>query len=206
MSKILLITDLDNTLYDWVSFFTPSFKGMIDELIALLDVREETLLDEFKAVHQHYGNSEQPFAVLELPSLKQKFPGSSRQEILERIDPALHRFNSTRKQTLALYEGVSETLAELQSLGVKIVGHTEAILANADWRMRSLSIEQFFSRLYTLEGRDTIHIGADSRWIDPPKRFCDGCAATGSKAKSPIAGGHLSKGRFGSRFCILRWR
>jgi hypothetical protein len=55
MSKILLITDLDNTLYDWVSFFTPSFKGMVDELIALLDVREETLLDEFKAVHQHYG-------------------------------------------------------------------------------------------------------------------------------------------------------
>jgi phosphoglycolate phosphatase-like HAD superfamily hydrolase len=116
-------------------------------------------------------NSEQPFAVLELPSLKRKFPGSSRQEILERIDPALHRFNSTRKQTLALYEGVSETLAELQSSGVKIVGHTEAILANAYWRMRSLSIEQFFSRLYTLEGRDTIHIGADSRWIDPPKGF-----------------------------------
>jgi FMN phosphatase YigB (HAD superfamily) len=138
MSCRLLITDLDNTLYDWVSFFTPSFRSMVNELTGLLDVREETLLNEFKAVHQHYGNSEQPFAVLELPSLKRRLSGLSRQEILERIDPALHRFNSTRKQTLALYEGVFETLAELQSSGVKIVGHTEAIFANAYWRMRTL--------------------------------------------------------------------
>jgi FMN phosphatase YigB (HAD superfamily) len=171
MSCRLLITDLDNTLYDWVSFFTPSFRSMVNELTGLLDVREETLLNEFKAVHQHYGNSEQPFAVLELPSLKRRLSGLSRQEILERIDPALHRFNSTRKQTLALYEGVFETLAELQSSGVKIVGHTEAIFANAYWRMRTLSIEQFFTRLYTLEGRDAIHVAPDSRWVDPPDGF-----------------------------------
>jgi phosphoglycolate phosphatase len=171
MRKKLLITDLDNTLYDWVSFFTPSFRSMVEELTTLLDVPEATLLTEFKVVHQRYGNSEQPFAVLELPSLKRKLVGLSRQKILEKIDPALHCFNSRRKQTLALYEGVSETLAELQSSGVKIVGHTEAILANAYWRMRSLSIDRFFSRLYTLEGRDAIHIAPDSRWVDPPSGF-----------------------------------
>lgn len=171
MYQKLLITDLDNTLYDWVSFFAPSFRSMVRELTALLDVREEMLLSEFKAVHQHFGNSEQPFAVLELPSIKQRLGSSSRQEILQRIDPALHRFNSTRKQTLALYEGVSETLAEIQSAGVKIVGHTEAILANAYWRLRSLSVDRFFNRLYTLEGRDAIHVVPDSRWVDPPEGF-----------------------------------
>jgi FMN phosphatase YigB (HAD superfamily) len=166
-----LITDLDNTLYDWVTFFTASFKSMVAELTKLLEVPEETLLNEFKAVHQRYGNSEQPFAVLELPSLQRRFADLSRDEIIKKIDPALHHFNSTRKRTLTLYQGVAETLAELQGAGIRIVGHTEAILANSYWRLRTLGIDGFFSRLYTLEGKDTIHISPESRWIDPPEGF-----------------------------------
>lgn len=171
MHRKLLITDLDNTLYDWVTFFAASFRDMVTGLTVLLQVPEHVILDEFKAVHQRYGNSEQPFAVLELPSLQRRFPNLSRDEVLKQIDPALHRFNSTRKRMLALYQGVAETLAELQHAGVRIVGHTEAILANSYWRLRALSIESYFSRLYTLEGRDVIHISADSRWVDPPEHF-----------------------------------
>jgi FMN phosphatase YigB (HAD superfamily) len=171
MQQKLFITDLDNTLYDWVTFFTSSFQAMVGELTFLLQVPQETILDEFKAVHQHYGNSEQPFAVLELPSLQRRFPELSRDEVLRKIDPALHRFNSTRKRTLTLYQGVAETLAELQYSGVKIVGHIEAIFANSYWRLRALGIESYFSRLYTLEGKGAIHISPDTQWIDPPKGF-----------------------------------
>jgi FMN phosphatase YigB (HAD superfamily) len=171
MPQKLLITDLDNTLYDWVTFFTASFRDMVNELTVVLDAPEQVLLDEFKSVHQRYGNSEQPFAVLELPSLQRKFSHLSRREILSRIDPALHRFNSTRKRTLALYTGAAETLSELRDAGVKIVGHTEAILANSYWRLRTLGVEAYFTRLYTLEGKDAIHISPDSRWVDPPAGF-----------------------------------
>jgi FMN phosphatase YigB (HAD superfamily) len=171
MSQKLLITDLDNTLYDWVTFFTASFRSMVSELTVVLDIPEDVLLEEFKTVHQRYGNSEQPFAVLELPSLKRKFASLSRDEVLNKIDPALHRFNSARKRTLTLYRGVSETLTEIRDAGVKIVGHTEAILANSYWRLRTLGIDGYFSRLYTLEGRDAIHISSESRWIDPPAGF-----------------------------------
>jgi FMN phosphatase YigB (HAD superfamily) len=171
MPEKLLITDLDNTLYDWVSFFSASFQNMVSELTKLLEVSEETVLSEFKVIHRRYGNSEQPFAVLELPSLRRRFPDLSRDEMLEKIDPALHQFNSTRKRMLALYQGVSETLAEIQIGGVKIVGHTEAILANSYWRLRSLGIDRFFSRLYTLEGRQAIHISSENRWTDPPEGF-----------------------------------
>jgi FMN phosphatase YigB (HAD superfamily) len=171
MQHKLLITDLDNTLYDWVSFFTASFRSMVGELTSLLGVPEETILIEFKTIHQRYGNSEQPFAVLELPSLQRKFSGLSRDEVMKRIDPALHRFNSTRKQTLALYQGVAETLGEIQNAGVKIVAHTEAILANSYWRLRALDIARYFNRLYTLEGKEAIHISAESRWTDPPDGF-----------------------------------
>jgi FMN phosphatase YigB (HAD superfamily) len=171
MKQKLLITDLDNTLYDWVTFFALSFRGMVEELTKLLDVTEEQILDEFRAVHQRYGNSEQPFAALELPSLQRKFPRLSRAELARIIDPALHRFNSIRKRTLALYPGTAEALDELTKQGVKIVGHTEAILVNAYWRLRSLGVDRYFSRLYTLEGKESIHISEASRWIDPPPGF-----------------------------------
>ena len=171
MQPKLLITDLDNTLYDWVTFFSAAFRSMVTELTTLLDVPEETILNEFKVIHQRYGNSEQPFAVLELPSLKRRFPDMSRDEVLQKVDPALHRFNSTRKRTLALYPGVAETLAGLKQGGIKIVGHTEAILANSYWRLRALGVEEYFSRLYTLEGRESIHISPETQWVDPPKDF-----------------------------------
>src|SRR6516165_10176422 len=98
MQQKLLISDLDNTLYDWVTFFTASFRSMVTELTLLLQVPEETILDEFKVIHQRYGNSEQPFAILELPCLQRLFPDLSRDELLKKVDPALHRFNSTRKR------------------------------------------------------------------------------------------------------------
>lgn len=171
MKQKILIVDLDNTLYDWVTFFTASFRSMVAELTKLLQVPEETILSEFKAVHQRYGNSEQPFAILELPSLQRQFPDLPRDEVLKKIDPALHRFNSIRRRTLTLYEGVSETLAELQHADVRIVAHTEAILANSYWRLRALGIESYFSRLYTLEGRDAVHVSPNSHWTDPPEGF-----------------------------------
>lgn len=171
MPNKLLITDLDNTLYDWVTFFTQSFRGMAQELNRILDVPEEQLLSEFRALHQSYGNSEQPFAALDLPSLRQKFPGLSRAQLAEKIDAALHRFNSIRKETLRLYPGVADSLKQLSEHGVKIVGHTEAMFANAYWRLRSLGIDGLFMRLYTLEGKDTFHTTGSSRRVDPPTGF-----------------------------------
>ena len=76
-----------------------------------------------------------------------------------------------RKRTLALYPGAAEALAELKQAGVKIVGHAEAILANSYWRLRALGVESYFTRLYTLEGREAIHISPDTRWVDPPDGF-----------------------------------
>jgi|SRR5271165_1547470 len=133
---MLLITDLDNTLYDWVMFFTASFRAMVSSLTTIIDLPEETILEQFKEVHQKYGNSEQPFAVLELRSVQEKFGGLSREQVLKILDPALHKFNSVRKASLTLYPGVRDTLSLLRSRGVKIVGHTESVYTNSYWRLR----------------------------------------------------------------------
>ena len=65
----LLITDLDNTLYDWVSFYSQSFSAMAEELSKEINVPLDILLSEYKVIHQRFGNSEKPFATLELPSV-----------------------------------------------------------------------------------------------------------------------------------------
>lgn len=168
----LVITDLDNTLYDWVSFYAPSFSAMVKELHELIGVDEETLLAEFKVVHQSYGNSEQPFAILELPSVRRTFGDISRGELAHKLHKPLSAFNDARAQYLRLYDSVGETLAELQRRGHIIVGHTEAILVNSYYRMVKLDIAKFFTRLYTLEGRWEKHPEPNRvRKLNPPDDF-----------------------------------
>jgi hypothetical protein len=61
----LVITDLDNTVYDWLTAFVPAFYAMVREAAPLIGVDEEELLDELQAVHRKHGDSEHPFALLE---------------------------------------------------------------------------------------------------------------------------------------------
>jgi FMN phosphatase YigB (HAD superfamily) len=153
----LLITDLDNTLYDWVTFFASAFAAMTKELSRLIEVPEERLLDEFKSIHQYYGNSEQPFAVLELPSVRKRFPDASIEELRVALEPALQVFSAERRRHLHLYPGVGDALAALQKRGVRIVAHTEASTLNAYYRVKYLNIERYIAHLYALGGKVNAH-------------------------------------------------
>ena len=169
----LLITDLDNTLYDWVTFFARSFQAMTESLSCLLSVERSVLFSEFKAIHQEDGSSEVPFAALRLPSVTQRFPGTSRAEVARALQPAFAAFNVNRREHLRLYRGVQETLAQLTANGVIVVGHTEAVAINAYYRVVVLDIEHFFQRLYALEGRVDPHPEPDrpKRLPEPSPEF-----------------------------------
>jgi FMN phosphatase YigB (HAD superfamily) len=169
MNDRLLITDLDNTLYDWVTFFALAFDAMVEALVPLLDIDRYQILAEFKTVHQTLGSSEHPYAVFELPSVKTQFPDASPKELADYLDEPLHRFNSVRKAELRLYPGVAETLAELARRGVVLVGHTEAAAVNAYYRIHKLGISQHFRHLYVLEGPPVRHPEPErQRELEPP--------------------------------------
>lgn len=170
----LLITDLDNTLYDWVTFFALSFTAMVDELVPILNIERELLLDQFQCVHRYYSNSEQPFAILDLPIVRVKFAGLSTEEVLGHLDPALHAFNRSRDRHLRLYPGVRSTLDELKNRGITIVGHTESVAVNAYFRLRKLDILGFFQRLYALEGNRQPHpVPGREELLNPPEHFVE---------------------------------
>ncbi|HEV3042053.1 MAG TPA: HAD family hydrolase [Candidatus Angelobacter sp.] len=161
----LVVTDLDNTLYDWVTSFVPAFYSMIAVASRLLDVSEAELLDDIQAVHRRHGSSEYPFALLETAVVRRRFSGLPRPEIKERLDAAFHAFNKLRKQSLCLYEGVRETLKSIQDNGGVIVGHTDAHAGNSMFRLGKLGLVNLITRLYapqSLNNMELINFSVES--------------------------------------------
>jgi phosphoglycolate phosphatase len=178
----LVITDLDNTLYDWVTYFAKSFTAMVDKLVDLLEIDRDIILDQFANVHRAYNNSEQPFAILELPVVQKRFAGQNSITILESLEPALYAFNEARDKNLRLYPGVISTLQSIRKLGVPIVGHTESVAVNAYYRLRKLRIWKYLDRLYALEGKLPPHpISGKEKEHAPPKQYVE--KLPGSKRK-----------------------
>lgn len=163
--KKLIITDLDDTLYDWIGFFIPSFYGMVDEIVNITKINKDILLKEFKSIHQSYGSVEYPFAALELPSILNKYNGKSKEEIKEILGEAFHKFNSVRKRNLQLYDGVEDTLKRLFENGVTIIGYTESAQENGFYRLKRLGISQYFKHIYTSESKYESNIPLDEKII-----------------------------------------
>lgn len=151
--KKLLITDLDDTLYDWIGFFIPSFYAMVDEIVHITGIEKELLLQEFKEKHQYYGSVEYPFVTLKLPSILKKYKGLNENDIKSVLSESFHRFNSVRKQKLHLYDGVSETLKELHKRGITIIGYTESSQENGYYRLKRLGISEYFKHVYTYKSK-----------------------------------------------------
>jgi phosphoglycolate phosphatase len=144
----LLVTDLDNTLYDWVSFFVPAFYAMVHVAADILGVNEEHLLDELQKVHRKYQNSEHPFALLETKSAREAFPHLGRRELAKVLDQAFHTFNRERKERLQLYPDVRMSLNKIKDRGTRVVAHTEARVVNSLFRVRVLGLDDVIERIY----------------------------------------------------------
>ncbi|MGL9706818.1 HAD family hydrolase [Escherichia coli] len=153
----LLITDLDNTLYDWVSFYSQSFSAMAEELSKEINVPLDILLSEYKVIHQRFGNSEKPFATLELPSVISYFGANDKILLQKKLTRVFSAFSSKRNHTLKLYPTVRDTLNILRERGVKIVGHTESLEYNSLYRHYKLDVIDFFDHLYTIEDNHNLH-------------------------------------------------
>ena len=147
----LIVCDLDNTLYDWVSFFVPAFEAMVSEATRILGCSRETLLDDLRDVHQKHKDSEHPYALLETRTVQTLLAGTDADHMKRRLDPAFHAFNAARKNHLRLYPRVEETLDQLSSMGCVLVAHTESKFYSAVERLHRLKIKSYFKHVYCRE-------------------------------------------------------
>ncbi|MEQ1866691.1 MAG: HAD family hydrolase [Micropepsaceae bacterium] len=158
MTKRYLICDLDNTLYDWVSFFVPAFYAMVDVAVQIAKCDREQLLDDFREVHRIAHNSEEPFALLHTRTIRNLYPQLSPRELRKLFDPAFHAFNSARKRSLVLYPEVKETLDLLSRSKIKLIAHTESRLFGVLDRLRRLHLSDHFCRVYCRERTSSLGV------------------------------------------------
>lgn len=164
----LVITDLDNTLYDWYGAFVPAFYAMVDAAAELTGISVNELLDDLRIVHQRHGNSEHPLALLEARSIEARFPNMAGHEIRAHLHEALHAFNHEQDKNLRLYDGVAESLTELHRARIPVVAYTDARVVNSLSRLRKLGIKSLISRLYAPSARVSVEDSADAH-EDPIK-------------------------------------
>ena len=158
----LLICDLDNTLYDWVGYFVPSFYAMVDAVICLTGCDREALLDDFRRVHQKYHDCEHPFSLLETDLVKHAFPEKTHKEIAKELDSAFYAFNSMRKKVLRTYPGILDALSIISENHIRLVAHTESNLYAVVDRLRRLDLARYFERIYCRQRPETNHPNRES--------------------------------------------
>lgn len=147
----VLITDLDNTLFDWVDIWHKPFRAMLDEILKISELKEEQLLPEIREIHQRHGTSEYAFLIGEIPSLKALHPDGDLNEI---YNSAIHIYRKVRKDVLRLYPGVLETLVHLKGRGVLIVGYTESMAFYSNFRVKRLGLDGVIDFIYSPEDHD----------------------------------------------------
>lgn len=150
-SAKLLITDLDNTLFDWVEVWYQSFSAMLNEIIEISKVPRETLVSEIRAVHQKHGTAEYAFLIEEIPSIRKNL---NRDEILKIYEPAIHAYRKKRKESLIVYPNVIETLESIRACGTPIVAYTESMAFYTTYRLKRLNLDKLIDFLYSPEDHD----------------------------------------------------
>lgn len=147
----LLVTDLDNTLYDWFDVWHASYEALLHALAHASRVPRSLLEREIRTVHQRRRTSEYTYLLDELPSLRALHPGEKPSEIYAE---ALHRFRSSRKQRLHLYPTVMRTLLAVKRQGVPIIAYTESLSFHAASRLRALGLDGIVDYLYSPTDHD----------------------------------------------------
>lgn len=144
----LVVFDLDDTLYDWIGHFMPALEAMIHTAARILNVSAATVRDELREVHRHYGNTEQPFALLETRTCQATFGHLDREQQKHALAPAFAAFDQVRAHRLKLFDDVEPVFQRLRADDIPFVGYTAATSVNIAKRLKLLGLDQYFDTIY----------------------------------------------------------
>lgn len=146
-----VITDLDNTLFDWVAMWGAAFTAMLRVLVRQSGLEQQVIEAEAREVHRRYGTSEYSFLVESLPSLQRRHPG---RKLAEVYAEAIRAYREARDGSLRLFPAVMETLAALKSKGCLVVGYTDSRAIYSAYRVRKLGLDGVLDVLFSPPDHD----------------------------------------------------
>ena len=145
MKRRLLVTDVDNTLFDWVDIWFRSFTAMMDEVSRITGLPKDSLYTSIAQVHQRHGTSEYAFLLEEVPELSELYGD----HVLQELAPAVDAFRAARNSALRLYPAVLDTLLQLSRSGVAIAAYTESMAFYTNYRFRKLGLDEVVDVLFS---------------------------------------------------------
>lgn len=145
--RALLITDLDNTLYDFPRYYEAGLQAVVLALTNMLDLPESDVICQLREVFTRRGSVEYPFAVQEMDAVSRLPKVDARTLSLE----TTNAFWEAARGDLITYPTVYETLELLSRERVSVVALTDAPYREALRRLHHLRIEQFFSAVVALD-------------------------------------------------------
>jgi FMN phosphatase YigB (HAD superfamily) len=161
MSDKVLITDLDDTLYSWVDYWSPCFRAMIHTLSREIKIEEELLINDFKNLYSKHKSLEYVQTVQELETIKD-FPESEKRRLVELAHTV---FGRSARRNLKLYENVKETIRWISVFKIKTIGITNAPLITAMGRLRNLGLSKLFYGLGAFEGYQILPFETSNKFL-----------------------------------------
>ena len=161
----LVITDLDDTVWDWFAMWYNSFKPYFERIAKIYQIKNEDLARDFRNLHRSNHTSECSYIYHELDSLKGQRDLSEFEEDKNESISILHEYYRNKKNNLKLYDGVYETLLALKKKGVRIVGFTESQIFYTKYRLKHLGLDGLFDAIYTIEDH-TLPEGVTKKYDD----------------------------------------
>jgi len=148
----LIVTDVDNTLFDWVGYYVSAFGSLLERLSSIIGVPYGVLAAESREVFSRHGSIEYPFLVQELPSVLNHYKEDVDLMLAEAVMPARDTFKDAAGPWLRPYSGVNDTLRTLKARlpGVPLVALTDAPRYVAMWKMNKLGLLPYFDAVYGL--------------------------------------------------------
>jgi FMN phosphatase YigB (HAD superfamily) len=165
-TKVVFV-DLDNTLYDWLGFFGPAFRGLCTHLSELSGLHVDQLYDEFKGVFTEHGSVEYTFALQELPSLRRLHSNLSKTQLVAEYFDAILVYQSRRRRYLRAYSDVPNALRELRQMGIRIIAISDAHRFHVLNRLRQLDLLSLLDGVCCVED----HGGATDEDLSRIRRF-----------------------------------
>lgn len=146
-----LITDLDNTLYDWVGIWHAAFSAMMQVVHQQSGVELDALLTDARRVHQHHGTTEYTLLLQEMEVLNKLHPN---EDIAAVYHSAIDAYAKAREARMQLYPTVRETLEAIRAEGCLVVGYTESMAFYSNYRVRRLGLDGLLDYLYSSPDHD----------------------------------------------------
>jgi FMN phosphatase YigB (HAD superfamily) len=140
-AKYAIITDLDNTIYDFARYYEAGLAGLVSRICAEFDFSTTDATARLREVYTARRSIEYPFAIEEFPELR----SMSEESRSKFVRDALVAFWDGATGQLQAYQTVRETLRHLDQEGIPVVAYTDAPVHEAMRRLRALGIDRYFT-------------------------------------------------------------